>query len=104
APAPAAASGPAPASAPAPAACPAPAAGPAPSCPADLGIQLLGPSPCVISRSKGKHRWHILVKAPYQTSDGQPFDLSTWLSAALGKLRPNPQVIRVVDIDPYDMM
>ena len=64
--------------------------------PADF--ELLGPSPCVISRRQGQYRWHLLLKAP-RTSD-----LPGWLAEQLSALRSIPGLTRAVDVDPYDMM
>ena len=60
--------------------------------------KLLGPSPCVISRRQGQHRWHLLVKAPIGS------DLPAWLNGCLSSVKAVPGVSRSVDIDPYDLM
>lgn len=60
--------------------------------------QLLGPSPCIISKRQGSHRWHILIKAPGGA------DIPGWLAPLLKAIKTHPTVNRAVDIDPQDMM
>ena len=61
-------------------------------------IQLLGPSPCVLAKRQGNHRWHILLKAP---ATG---DLPGLLAPILKERKPTPHVTVAVDIDPYDLL
>ena len=61
-------------------------------------VQLLGPSPCVISRRQGQFRWHIIFKAELG------FGLPAWLGEALRGLKAGAGVTRAVDVDPYNMM
>jgi primosomal protein N' (replication factor Y) len=60
--------------------------------------QLLGPSPCVLSRRQGSHRWHIIIKAPAGA------DIPGFLAPLLKARKATPTVTVAVDIDPYDMM
>ncbi|MDR1088086.1 MAG: primosomal protein N' [Coriobacteriales bacterium] len=62
------------------------------------GWQLLGPSPCILSKRQGSYRWHLLLKAPAHA------DLPGWLGPLLKETRDRPGVNRAVDIDPQDMM
>ena len=62
------------------------------------GIQILGPSPCVLAKRQNNHRWHILVKAP------RNFDLPSLLAPALRQRKAPPGVNIAIDIDPYDLM
>jgi primosomal protein N' (replication factor Y) len=61
-------------------------------------FQLLGPSPCVLARRKGNHRWHILIKAPAKT------DLPGLLASVLKGHKAPPGVTVTLDIDPLDLM
>jgi primosomal protein N' (replication factor Y) len=61
-------------------------------------IQVLGPSPCVLAKRRGDHRWHILIKAPVG------FDLPGLLRPILKTRRATPEVAVAVDIDPFDLM
>lgn len=62
------------------------------------GWQLLGPSPCVISKRQGSYRWHLLVKAPAQA------DIPGWLNPLFKGTKASADVNRAVDIDPQNMM
>jgi primosomal protein N' (replication factor Y) len=62
------------------------------------GCKLLGPSPCVIARRQGVHRWHLLIKAPLTV------DLPAVLAEALRGHKTPSGVTACVDVDPYDMM
>ncbi|MDR1713782.1 MAG: primosomal protein N' [Coriobacteriales bacterium] len=61
-------------------------------------LQVLGPSPCVLSKRQGSYRWHILLKAPPDS------DLPALIAPVLQKRKPCPEVSVAVDIDPSDMM
>jgi primosomal protein N' (replication factor Y) len=61
-------------------------------------VELLGPSPCVISKRQGSHRWHVLIKAPAGS------DLPGWLGPLLKQIKSKPGVTVVADIDPQDML
>ena len=60
--------------------------------------RVLGPSPCVMAKRQGSHRWHILIKAPVNARIG---DL---LQPILKARRTVKDINVAVDIDPYDMM
>jgi primosomal protein N' (replication factor Y) len=61
-------------------------------------VQLLGPSPCVLSKRQGSYRWHILLKA------GLGCDLPGLL-APLSKGRKAVHGVNVsIDIDPLDLL
>ena len=60
--------------------------------------QLLGPGPAPLSRVKGVHRWHVLVKTPRSA------DVSGPVGAALAALRREPAVAVAADIDPVDLL
>ncbi|MDR2672222.1 MAG: primosomal protein N' [Coriobacteriales bacterium] len=60
--------------------------------------QLLGPSPCVMAKRKGQHRWHLLIKAPVQAH------LAAVLAPALRQIKTVKGVHTAVDIDPQDLM
>ncbi|MDR1358772.1 MAG: primosomal protein N' [Coriobacteriales bacterium] len=62
------------------------------------GWQLLGPSPCILSKRQGSYRWHLLLKAPARA------DLPGWLDPLLKGSKGQTGVNRAVDIDPQDMM
>jgi len=59
---------------------------------------VVGPSPCPLAKLKGVHRWHVLVKAP------EDADISSVVSAALGKVRGGKDVSMAVDVDPADLL
>jgi primosomal protein N' (replication factor Y) len=61
-------------------------------------FELLGPSPCVISRRQGSYRWHIIVKSPA----GAP--LPQALAPVFQQRKTTPGVNVAVDVDPYDML
>ncbi|MDR0309099.1 MAG: primosomal protein N' [Coriobacteriales bacterium] len=63
-----------------------------------ISWQLLGPSPCVIAKRQGQHRWHLLLKAPVGA------DLPSFLGEAITKVKPRPGISQTIDIDPYDLM
>jgi primosomal protein N' (replication factor Y) len=60
--------------------------------------RLLGPSPAPLSRLRGVHRWHLLVKAP------QDADVSAILADAREHTRPPAGVTLAVDVDPVDLL
>jgi primosomal protein N' (replication factor Y) len=60
--------------------------------------QLLGPSPCVLAKRQGNHRWHILIKAP--AGSGLP-DL---LAPLFKDRKASPGVNVAIDIDPVDLL
>ncbi len=63
-----------------------------------IGWQLLGPSPCTLSKRQGVYRWHLLLKAPARS------DIPGWLTPLLAKQTGIPGVNKAVDIDPQDML
>jgi primosomal protein N' (replication factor Y) len=65
---------------------------------ASFDFQLLGPSPCVLSKRQGSHRWHILIKAPPKA------DLPGLLAPLIKERKPTPGVNVAVDIDPLDLL
>jgi primosomal protein N' (replication factor Y) len=60
--------------------------------------QLLGPSPCVLAKRKGAHRWHVLIKSPPTAN------LPAWLNPLVKEIKRLDGVNLAVDIDPQDMM
>lgn len=62
------------------------------------GWSILGPAPAPIARLKGRHRWHVLVKAPPGSA------LSRVLGDALTSLRGTAQAIITADVDPLDLV
>jgi len=62
------------------------------------GWKLLGPSPCVISKRQGSHRWHVLIKAPRHA------DIPGWLGPLLREQKKLLGINMVADIDPQDLM
>jgi primosomal protein N' (replication factor Y) len=61
-------------------------------------IQVLGPSPCVLAKRQGNHRWHILIKAPLHT------DLPGLLAPLVRQRKPREGVTLTIDIDPLDLL
>ncbi|MBR2834625.1 MAG: primosomal protein N' [Coriobacteriales bacterium] len=60
--------------------------------------EILGPTECVVSRIKGKYRWHIMIKTDATSSPG------ALLQEALNQV-PSKQGINVTcDIDAIDLM
>jgi primosomal protein N' (replication factor Y) len=59
---------------------------------------VLGPSPCPLSRLKGAWRWHILVQTPQGT------EISASLASALKSVRTPRTVSVAADIDPIDLL
>ena len=60
-----------------------------------LGV--LGPAAAPIAKLRGKHRWHLLVRA-------QPGALQSSLRAALSTLGDLPSLGLTVDVDPVSLM
>ncbi len=59
--------------------------------------ELLGPAPCLLSRLKGRYRWHILVK-------GAPdADFSQVIGGVLAQKRGRGEVRVAVDVDPASL-
>ena len=61
-------------------------------------IQILGPSPCVLSKRQGNHRWHILLKAECGT------DLPGLIAPVIRQRKTTEAVNIAIDIDPYDLL
>lgn len=61
------------------------------------GWRVLGPSPCALARVKGVHRWHVLVKAPQQSTP------SVTVADAVGAAQVSEGVSLAVDVDPVDL-
>jgi primosomal protein N' (replication factor Y) len=61
-------------------------------------FQLLGPSPCVLAKRQGNHRWHILIKAPYDV------DLPGLLAPVIRERKATPGINVAADIDPLDLL
>lgn len=64
----------------------------------DPRMQVLGPSPSPLSRLKGVHRWHVLVKGDAGA------DLPAAVGASLGRIKPVAGVTIVADVDPVDLL
>ena len=63
-----------------------------------LGLTLLGPAPCPLSKLKTEWRWHLLVKSQKPTS---LVKLITFLKDAFPKQK---QVKIIYDLDPQEML
>jgi primosomal protein N' (replication factor Y) len=61
------------------------------------GLEVLGPAAAPIARLRGKHRWHLLVRA-------RPGELSPRLRAALAGLGDWAATGVTVDVDPVSLM
>ncbi|MCL1846825.1 MAG: primosomal protein N' [Coriobacteriia bacterium] len=61
-------------------------------------VQVLGPSPCVLSKRQGNYRWHILLKAPSDT------DLPGFIAPVIRARKTTEGVSVAIDIDPYDLL
>ena len=59
--------------------------------------EVLGPSPCLLSRLRGTYRWHILVKSPAGT------DIPGVLRGVFKERKPVTGVSAAVDVDPVDL-
>lgn len=62
------------------------------------GWSVLGPSPAVLARIKGRYRWHVLVKCP---SDAVPGPV---IAGVLADLPAVDGVSVAPDVDPTDML
>ncbi|MCL1890832.1 MAG: primosomal protein N' [Coriobacteriia bacterium] len=60
--------------------------------------QLLGPSPCLLSKRQGDYRWHILIKAPLGA------DIPGVISPVLRSHKMPEGVRLAANVDPYDMI
>ncbi|MDR0501390.1 MAG: primosomal protein N' [Coriobacteriales bacterium] len=77
-----------------------------------LPIQIVGPSPCLISKRQGVFRWHLVLKAARHgctgsvggTGDIGCVDLPGFVASVLRGYKTLEGVNCAVDIDPYDMM
>lgn len=63
-----------------------------------IGWQVLGPSPCVLAKRQGNHRWHILIKAPVDA------DIPGVLNPVLKTRKAVKGISVAVDVDPSDML
>ncbi len=59
--------------------------------------ELLGPAPCLLSRLKGRYRWHILVKAAPSA------DFSQVLGPVLAQEKKHKDLRVAVDVDPASL-
>ena len=59
--------------------------------------ELLGPAPCLLSRLKGRYRWHILVKAAPDA------DFPQVMGDVLAQKRARGEVRVAVDVDPTSL-
>lgn len=59
--------------------------------------EVLGPSPCLLSRLRGLYRWHTLIKAPVGA------DISAIIEPDLKASKANDEVRIAVDIDPDNL-
>lgn len=62
------------------------------------GWEVLSATPCVFTKIRDDHRWHILVKSP------TGMEISDVIADALSKDTPVKGVNVAVDIDPYDLL
>ncbi|NTU89463.1 MAG: primosomal protein N', partial [Actinobacteria bacterium] len=60
--------------------------------------QLLGPSPCVLSRLRGVWRWHLLIKAPLDAH------LAAVLAPVFKARKTVEGISAAIDIDPYNLL
>lgn len=60
--------------------------------------EILGPSPCLLSKLRGVYRWHSLVKAPVDA------DFSTVIASVLKSFKGDPSVRIAVDVDPDSLL
>ncbi|MGI6216592.1 MAG: replication restart helicase PriA [Coriobacteriales bacterium] len=61
------------------------------------GWEILGPSPCLLSKLRGTFRWHILVKAPIGA------DIPGVLGPIFRQRKASESVSLAVDVDPVDL-
>ncbi len=59
--------------------------------------EIVGPSPCLLSKLRGDYRWHILVKGPPGA------DLPKAISPILARRSPGQGASVAVDVDPVDL-
>lgn len=64
---------------------------------AGLDWELLGPAPCLLSRLKGRYRWHILVKA------APGADFSRVVGPVLAHEKKHGELRVAVDVDPASL-
>jgi len=64
----------------------------------DERFQLLGPAECPLAQIKGRHRWHIVLKAR------RPKEMHAALRKALGGFKAPASVQVSIDIDPLSML
>lgn len=64
---------------------------------AGVDWELLGPAPCLLSRLKGRYRWHILVKA------APGADFSQVMGGVLSQKKRRGEVRVTVDVDPASL-
>jgi primosomal protein N' (replication factor Y) len=65
-----------------------------------LGVEILGPAPCVIPKIQDKYRWQILLKA-VQTNHLEELVKEAW---SLYPFRKYPQVKLIKDRNPYSTL
>jgi len=63
-----------------------------------LGVQVMGPAPCPIFKLRGQYRFQVLLKCP------KPGPLRELVRALDAKVETPTGVIRVVDLDPQNML
>ncbi len=61
------------------------------------GVQVLGPAPAPMALQRGRHRWHVMLKAPLT---GQGLSRARAVLATLVTQRPRV----AIDVDPASMM
>ncbi len=65
----------------------------------DLGVDVLGPSPCPLSRLRGKSRYQVLLKSTDRPS------LRRLVNHLDGGIKHLPRQVKMhIDIDPFDML
>ncbi|MEO0982962.1 MAG: primosomal protein N' [Pseudomonadota bacterium] len=62
------------------------------------GIEVFGPAPAPISILRGRHRRRFLIQAPRNV------DLSAYMAAWRGRMKPSGGTRVAVDIDPYSFL
>jgi len=66
------------------------------------GLTLLGPAPQPLHRLKGKHRWHLALRAPRHATVRGACERA--LSAWENSKREHPGVRMTLDVDPIDLL
>ena len=61
------------------------------------GWELLGPSPCLLSKLNGIYRWHLLIKAPNDAP------IPEFISRLIRNRKGSADVSIAVDVDPVDL-